>query len=78
MSLTEELRAFREKAAVNIPPEIAEKFNKAQMELELKQIEASAKKRGDKVDNFELSNAKGDKVSLENVLKNNITELVPP
>jgi len=70
MSLIDELQAFREKSEAGIPPEIREKFQKQQMELKERQIEASAKKQGDKMDNFELSNAKGDKVSLENVLKN--------
>lgn len=69
MSLTEEMRAFRDKSAADIPAEIMEKFQKAQLELEKKQIESSAKKVGEKIENFELINVKGNKVSLANALK---------
>ncbi len=69
MSLTEEMQAFRDKSAADIPTEIMEKFQKAQLELEKKQIESSAKKAGEKIENFELFNVKGNKVSLANALK---------
>lgn len=69
MKLTEQLQEFREKAVKDIPADIMQKLQRAIQDLEKKHIADNAKKKGDKVDSFELPNARGGKVALDEMLE---------
>ena len=69
MKLTDQLQEFSEKAVKDIPADIMQKLQRAMQDLEQKHIADKAKKKGEKIDSFELPNASGGKVALDKMLE---------
>ncbi len=68
MSLKKQLEEFNKNASQKIPPEVQQIMHNSLQRLEESHITDNTKKAGDRASDFTLPNAKGDEVSLNNLL----------